>query len=216
MRSPIFPVFRLLLLTILPMGGFLLNCNPVHAQESASLSERQKQVEAYLTEFAAAEFRAVYPRIYQALINALNKLPEEVFVDVTDRASPVIFINSITSGIARYANSKEFYFNDGDLPALQDGFYLVILGDELNNSEHVGAIEGVILHELAHDFLKHLRAPKHNCEMEREANRLVKSWGYAKEYEQASEAFGAKHPGDSPCADYFRKQEELKNQSQSQ
>lgn len=191
-------------------------CPLAGADEAAAVSGRPSQVEAYLDEFAAAEFKTVYPRIYQALTNALNKLPEEVYLDVTGRASPVIFINSITSGIARFANSKEFYFKGDEPPAFQEGFYLVVLGDELNNTENIEAIEGVILHELAHDFLKHLRAPKHNCDMEREANRLVKSWGYAKEYEQASEAFGAKHPGDSPCADYFRKQEELKSQSQSQ
>lgn len=194
------------------MMGILLGTglfSPVlYASESKTLLKRQKQVEAYLDEFAAAEFKTVYPRIYQALQNALTKLPDEVFRDVTNRKSPVVFVNTISTGIARYAHSTEFYFKEGDRRAFHDGFYLMVLGDELNNTADVEAIEGVILHELAHDYLKHLRAPKHNCEMEREANRLVKNWGYAKEYEKASETFGAKVPGDSPCVEYFRKQEE--------
>ena len=43
--------------------------------------------------------------------------------------------------------------------------------------------------------------------MEREANRLVKEWGYELEYNRASEVFGAKHKGDSPCVNYFTEKE---------
>lgn len=198
----------------------LTGCTTAHSScclKPEAAAGRAKQVEAYLDEFAASEFKNGYTNIYKALKNALTKLPEDVFKDVTSRESPVVFVNSITSGIARYAHSTEFYFHEGDPRAFQEGFYLMILGDELNNSNDIEAIEGVILHELAHDYLKHLRAPKHNCEMEREANRLVKTWGYAKEYEKASEVFGAKNAGDSPCVDYFRKQEEeIKKKTSSQ
>ncbi|MBP9855426.1 MAG: hypothetical protein KBD53_11220 [Candidatus Omnitrophica bacterium] len=203
-----FPHFSRVFLTFV-LVGLTCACSLSQSQVTAPLSsQRQEQVEAYLNEFSAGEFRGYYTNIYQALTNALNKLPDDVFQDVTDRKSPVVFINTITTGIARYANSKEFRFIGDEPPAFQEGFYLMVLGDELNDSNNIPAIEGIILHELAHDYLKHLRAPKHNCEMEREANRLVKAWGYTKEYEAASKEFGAKKPGDSPCKDYFEKQEE--------
>ena len=71
-----------------------------------------------------------------------------------------------------------FIFRKVIFPAFQDGFYIIFLGSELNNAPNPKAIEGVILHEIAHDYLDHLKADKHSCEMEREANRLVQQWGY--------------------------------------
>ncbi len=187
--------------------GFMSGCASTRQYSEPMSDLRRQQTAAYMSEFVSGSFRSYYTNIGKALENALNKLPEDVFAEVTDRRSPVIFINSVTSGIARYANGMEFHFRPDDKPALQDGFYLIVLGDQMNNFDDVSAIEGVILHEIAHDYLKHLRAPKHNCEMEREANRLVMSWGYEPEYRAASDAFGAKKTGDSPCADYFAKKE---------
>lgn len=209
---------RLFLTSILLLS--LSSCATTTQNWSQPLTpQRQEHVTAYMNEFASGSFRSFYTNIGQALENALNKLPEDVFADVTDRRSPIIFINSVTSGIARYANGMEFFFRPQDQAALQDGFYLIVLGDQMNNFDNVEAIEGVIAHEIAHDWLKHLRAPKHNCEMEREANRLIMDWGYEDEYRQASETFGAKKKGDSPCADYFAKkelQEKSQNPAQNQ
>jgi len=120
---------------------------------------------------------------------------------VTNRRRPIIFLHSYSSGIARYANSTEFIVEKNDPPIFQDGFFIIILGDELNVADDIQAIEGIILHEITHRYLEHLSAEELGCQMEREANRLVKQWGYEKEYLLASETFGAKKKGDSPCAE---------------
>ena len=167
-----------------------------------SISKNRKEhVQLYLEEFVSGRFRSSYPQIYTALTNAFEKLPEDVFFTITDRERPIIFVLAITSGIGRYANSTEFIMRESDPPTFQDGFYLVTLADELDDAPTPAAIEGVLLHEMAHRYLEHLRAGAFSCEMERETNRLVKKWGFEKEYNAASKAFGSKKKGDSPCQD---------------
>jgi len=166
---------------------------------------RREQAKRYVDEFADGRFRVSYPKIYQALIDAFTKLPEDVFVEVTDRDRPMIFVLAITSGIARYANSTEFILREFDPPTFKDGFYIVVLGDELEGTADSKAIEGVVLHETAHRYLEHLRAEEFSCEMELETNRLVREWGFEGEYKKASGAFGSKAPGDSPCSDAGKK-----------
>jgi hypothetical protein len=157
-----------------------------------------------MREFVSGSLK-YYPNIIQAIEDALNKLPDEVYEKVTHRARPIIFVNSISSGIARFAHSTQFVMEPGDPPTFTDGFYLIILGDELDG-QNTAAIEGIILHETAHRYLDHLSRPASNCDMEREANRLIKSWGYEEEYKAASQSFGAKQKGDSPCADEMMKE----------
>ena len=113
----------------------------------------------------------------------------------------MIFVDVLTSGIARTANAVQFTMRKDDPPTFQKGFYLIKLGDNLEDASDVEAIEGVIFHELAHRILEHLSSGKFSCDMEREANRLVKKWGFEKEYTKASGEFGHKEPGDSPCHD---------------
>jgi len=170
-------------------------------QPRTSHLSKERLVKEYVDEFASGLFENSYPQIYQALLNALNKLPDDVYTTVTDRRRPIIFLHSYSSGIARYANSTEFIVEKNDPPTFQDGFYIVILGDELNTAGDVQAIEGIILHETAHRYLEHLSTEELGCQMEREANRLVKQWGYEEEYLKASYTFGAKKKDDSPCQD---------------
>ncbi len=166
---------------------------------------RGEQAKRYVDEFADGRFRVSYPKIYKALIDAFTRLPGDVFAEVTDRDRPMIFVLAITSGIARYANSTEFILRESDPPTFKDGFYIVVLGDELEDAADPKAIEGVVLHETAHRYLEHLRAKEFSCEMERQTNRLVKEWGFEGEYKKASGAFGSKAPGDSPCSDAGKK-----------
>lgn len=162
---------------------------------------RQQGVQQYLGEFASGQFPSSYPQIYTALTHALEKLPEDIFLTLTDRDRPILFVVSMTSGIGRYANSTEFVMREDDPPTFQNGFYLVTLSDELDAAFDPLAIEGILFHEMAHRYLEHLKKAEFSCEMEREANRLVKQWGFEKEYQKASEIFGSKTEGDSPCKD---------------
>lgn len=155
-------------------------------------------VENYLHEFASEDFTSLYPKIYQALKVALTHLPQEVFVQVTDRKRPILIVPAISSGIARFARSTEFTIQEDDPPTFTEGVYLIILGDELNAAEDIQSIEGIILHEIAHRYLEHLKED-FSCEMEREANQLVKSWGFEEVFAKARETFGSKSPADSPC-----------------
>ena len=166
---------------------------------TAGDQSRSAQVEKYLNEFSGSEFKVDYPQIYQALNAVFMKLPNDVFIAVTNPKRPVIFVSNISSGIARYAHSTEFIKTKK--ATFADGFYLITLADELNAMDDVEAIEGIIFHELAHRYLEHLRKPTFSCEMEREANRLVKAWGFEKEFLKAKKRFGSEKVGDSPCQD---------------
>jgi len=172
-----------------------------------SLNDREEMAKQYLSEFASGNILHNYPKVRTALLNALQKLPLDVYLTVTERARPIIFIDYYTDGIAQYAGSMEFSMRETDPPTLDDGFFIIRLGDGLNDATDIEAIEGIVLHETAHRFLEHLRnTEKHPCEREIEANRLVKEWGYEEEYKKASEEFGAKTEGDSPCQEWLKQQ----------
>ena len=179
--------------------GLIFLAVPSFAQKEKPSLNRTKIVEQYLTEFGDGSLKN-YPKIQEAIIGALNQLPLPVFLSVTDRKHPIIFIVNITSGIAKYANSTEFNQEKGKPPAFKKGFYMIKLGDELEGVGTVTAIKGIVAHEIAHRYLNHLQM-EFNCNMERDANREIRSWGFEKEYLAAKELFGAKHKGDSPCHD---------------
>lgn len=165
------------------------------------IDDRDEMAKQYLMEFASGILLSNH-KAKTALKNALVKLPKDVFLDVTDRSRPIIFLDHYTKGIARFASSKEFRMRDEDPPTFSDGFYIIQIGSELiDKAQGTEGIEGVILHEIAHRVLEHLRQPASSCEFERDANRLVIKWGYEVEYKKASELFGAKKKGDSPCKD---------------
>ncbi|MCA9401133.1 MAG: hypothetical protein KC713_05865 [Candidatus Omnitrophica bacterium] len=163
-----------------------------------ALNARSEIVDEFASEFIPGGLIRGYPKTFEAIRNVLNKLPEEPFKKVIDRGRPVIFLDVASGGIARYANAIDFYFRPGDPAAFEKGFYLIKLGEELEEADDVQQIEGIIAHELTHHVLDHLRGPV-DCDTEREANRLVKKWGFEEELKKASERFGAKKPEDSPC-----------------
>jgi hypothetical protein len=170
----------------------------MNSNAGSVLKQSHPTSQEYFEEFVSPEI-VFYPNIYQALKNVFSKLPKEVLDKVTKRDHPILFIPTISTGIARYAHSIEFNLEKNKPRAFQSGFYLIMLGDELNQIGDVSAIEGVIFHEIAHRYLDHARNPNPGCELEKEANRLVKKWGFEVEYKKASAAFGHKEPGDSPC-----------------
>lgn len=185
---------RLTLLILIAFSGCAFHHNP------KALITRETRAQSYLDTHVSIDLKNS-PNIHQALQNVFLKLPDDVFNEVTDHKRPVIFLGSYTTTIARYARSHQFLVTPTDhKDTLNDGVYIIILADELNSSS-VEAIEGIIYHELAHRYLEHLLKSSLNCDVEREANRLVKQWGFEKEFSAASNELGAKLPGDSPCRD---------------
>lgn len=167
-----------------------------------SLNNREEIVREYLGEFSSQFFIQSSPKIYTALQNALQKLPREVFCSITDRSRPVLFTEYHTTGTGRFANSSEIIATDDDVPAFQNGLTIVKLSTELEGAQEEKAIEGVILHELAHRFLEHGKKELHTCEMEKEANHLVMQWGFGDEFQKAKETFGRPEKGtEAPCGE---------------
>jgi hypothetical protein len=162
---------------------------------------RKANVQRYFDQFFPPGIAEDYPKIYKAVYEVFMKLPENVFNEITKHEYPVLFTINMTSGIGRFANSTQMSVHKKDHETLREGFYLIKLSDELEHTPDFEAIEGIVFHELGHRYLNHLRQPIFSCEMEREANRLVKKWGFEKEYKKAKEAFGSKTPSDSPCHD---------------
>ena len=177
-----------------------VNCSFLQKTSNSSF-DRKKYVREYLDFAFGRGSDKSYPKIYQAISNALNEIPEDVLEKVSNPKHPVIFTVNITSGIARWANSSEFNLTVNTERALDNGFYLIKLADELENTSDVESIEGIVLHELSHNYLDHLKREQFSCEMEREANRLVKKWGFEEKFLKAKAMFGSKVQGDSPCRD---------------
>ena len=179
---------------------FCCSCSFLKKPSSQSF-DRKKYVHEYLDFAFGRGSDTSYPKIYQAISNALNEIPEDVLEKVSNPKHPVVFTVNITTGIARWANSSEFDLTVNKEHAFDNGFYLIKLADELENTSDIESIEGIVLHELSHDYLDHLKREQFSCEMEKEANRLVKKWGFEEKFLKAKAAFGSKVQGDSPCRD---------------
>ncbi len=162
------------------------------------LNDREENVTEYLSEFAPFGWPQMYPNLFRALKNVLVKLPSEAFFIVTNRKHPVVFTEYHTSGVARFANTSGIVSFPDDPPAFGEGLCIVKFSSELNASDDISAIEGVIFHELAHVVLGHLSAGSYTLDMEKDANHLVKDWGFGKEYAKAKEKFGSHAEGTSP------------------
>ncbi len=155
--------------------------------------ERAKAVDAYLAEFSAGSF--MNSRIGPAIREVMIRLPEEALIKVMDRRRPVLFVDVYSSGTARFASSSEVIVTEKDVPAFQQGMTLLKISDALGEGSK-DAIMGIVAHEIAHRVLDHLRKNHVSCQAEREANRLIKSWGFTKEFEAASQEFGNAKVGD--------------------
>jgi len=164
-------------------------------------NDRKEVVKEYLGEYCSQGFIQHSPKIYAAIKNAFYGLPWDVFLSVTSRARPTLFTEYHYSGMGRFANSSEVYSFQDDAPSFMDGMTIIKLSTELELSDSVDAIEGIVLHEIAHRYLEHAKNKTELCRREKEANHLVKEWGFEKEFEEAKKKFG--DPND-PLKEYCK------------
>jgi len=169
------------------------------ANDISPNQSRPELVQHYLNEFCSISFPMHYPKTYKAIQHVLNKIPDDVFLAVTERRRPILFTEYHTTGIGRFANSSEIFVLPDDVPAFQDGMTIIKLSAELESADSSQAIEGVIAHELAHRFLEHILKKTERCQREKEANHLIQDWGFAEEFELARKKFGRKDGVKSGC-----------------
>ncbi len=175
------------------------------------MDDREEMAKQYLNEFASGNIFQSYPKIANALLNVLQKMPYDAYLQITERSRPILFIDYYTGGIAKYAGSLEFTMRETDPPTFMNGFWIIRLGDGLNEANDIKSIEGVIAHEIAHRVLENLKnTNSHPCEREIDANALVKEWGFSEEFQKASDEFGAKNETDSPCQIWIKEQNQKK------
>jgi len=152
--------------------------------------DRAEIAAQYLSEFCSQSFIQHFTKVYDGIKNALMKIPYDIFLEITDRSKPMLFSETYSSGMSRYAGSSNIRTFPDDAPAFMDGLTIVKLSVEMNKARDVQAIEGVILHEIAHRVLKHSLVQVYSKEYERAANQQVIDWGYEKEFLKAKEQFG--------------------------
>lgn len=160
------------------------------------IDDRTEIVEEYLQEFCSLQ---PFPVIFTAIKNVLLKMPYADFLRVTDRRRPIIFTEFYDSGTARFASSQEYIVEPGNPPCCSEGFTLIKVGLGLGAAASPGPIEGVMAHEIAHRVLDHVRNGKVSCTAEREANALIKEWGFREEFKAASSLFGGKEGDPASC-----------------
>jgi len=158
--------------------------------ESWSVNDREEVVKEYISEFVSLGFNKGSSKIFKAIEGVLAKIPRQVFLSVTDRKHPVLFTEYYFEGMSRFANSSEVIVLKDDPPTFTEGVTIIKLSSELNLADSIQEVEGVILHELAHSYLRHGMNEGRDSELEKEANRLIKEWGFIVEFEKASKRFG--------------------------
>jgi hypothetical protein len=172
---------------------FAAGCSLVSTRPDPAVpEERQEMVEAYLSEFCSSNFKE--GRIATAIRQVMMRLPAEALLKVLDRRRPVLFTEIYDAGTARFASTSEIIVTPYDKPAFQEGMTILKISTALEKGP-TEAIMGIVAHELAHRVLDHVRRGEVSCDAEREANRLIKSWGFTKEYEAASKEFGHEKEG---------------------
>ncbi len=186
-----------------PMDGDPKDIVTFHIQDEKisgwSFNDRPEVIKEYLSEFCSMAIIHGMPKIYEAIVDTFKKVPFDVFLQITDRRRPVLFTEYYDSGTARFANSSEMISRPDDAPAFEEGMTLIKLGVALEGAETPDAIEGVIAHELAHRVLEHSQKGNFTCTAEREANALIKKWGFEEEFAQASKVFGHQAGDSASC-----------------
>lgn len=163
---------------------------------SWKVNDRPEIIKEYLREFSSLQG---FPLIHTAISNVLFKMPYKDFLYVTNRKRPIILTEYYDSGTARFASSQEFIVFENDPPCCSEGFTLIKLGLGLGAAKTPEAIEGIVAHEIAHRVLEHIKKGNVNCDAERAANRLIKQWGFTKEFEEAKKLFGTRHGDPAGC-----------------
>ncbi len=183
-----------------PARGVTLNLITFHLSqgvvESWAKDDRDEVITEYLGEFCSLQG---FPKIYTAIKDVLKKIPYKDFLNVTSRRRPVIFVEVYDSGTARFASSQEMIISQQEPPCCQEGFTLMKLGLGLDGGKSSTEIEGVVAHELAHRVLDHIINGNVDCNAEREANALIKKWGFGEEFKAASAAFGQRKGDPVSC-----------------
>jgi hypothetical protein len=181
-RSPWLAVLVLAFSVLLPGAGWgQLLLYPEMPDDRAEMVDRHM-----------AEFSSEIPKeatLGQAIREVLMRLPPETLLKLLDRRKPVIFTEMYDSGTAQFASTTEYNLEPQDIPAMQNGVTILKLSSTLNNGSKEAAM-GIVAHELAHRALEHVRRGRVTAEAEAEANALVKTWGFEKEYFAASHEFG--------------------------
>lgn len=161
--------------------------------------DRKEVIREFLGEFCSQGIEHGMPKIFEAINDVLERISLKDFINVTDRDRPVMFTEYYDSGTARFANTAELFAAEEDAPAFRKGLTIIKLSSALNDADSATPIKGVLAHELAHRILEHAKKPRLSCDDEREANRLIKQWGFGEEFKQASKAFGRKEGEPSSC-----------------
>jgi len=163
------------------------------------VGDRAEVVREYLSEFCSQAFIHKYKQVYQGIVHVLKKIPNDVFLALTDRSRPVVFSEVHAAGLGRLANSSDIRVLPDDPPTFSQGVWLIKLSTELNEADSVEQIAGVVAHELAHRILEHGIAEEYDELLERKANALLFEWGFKKEFQAAKDKFGAYHMQSAPA-----------------
>ncbi len=169
-----------------------IGCGGTQRLNPLIVEQREMMVDRYMAEFSSGVFKE--SKIGPAIREVLMRLPVDDLRTVMNRRRPVVFVEAYDAGTARFVSSSEMILTKKDAPAFQEGMTIVKISTGLESGS-ADAIKGIVAHELAHRVLDHVRSGKVSCQSEREANHLVKSWGFVKEYEAASKEYGRAKEG---------------------
>ena len=188
-----------------PLKGTALHTVTFHLEQGMvvgwALDDRNEVITEYLGEFCSQGIVRGMPKIFTALEDVLRRIPLPDFLNVTDRRRPVLITEYYDAGTARFANTSEIIASEEDAPAAERGLTIIKLSSALNEADSPAPIKGVLAHELAHRVLDHARQGGGSCKKEREANRLIKKWGFTEEYKEASHFFGHKDGDPASCSE---------------
>ena len=90
-----------------PQGMITFHFNKEKLQDW-SVNDRKEVVEEYLGEFCSQGIVQGDPKTHTAIKNVLEKIPQEVFLAVTQRTRPVLFTEFYDAGTARFASHATF------------------------------------------------------------------------------------------------------------
>ncbi|MBF0386392.1 MAG: hypothetical protein HQL20_00885 [Candidatus Omnitrophica bacterium] len=164
-----------------------------------ALDDRSEVVLEYLGEFCSQGILNGMPKIHEALTDVFMRIPQADFLQVTDRHRPVLITEYYDAGTARFANTSEIIASDTDALAGDKGLTIIKLSSALNDADSAEPIKGVLAHELAHRILAHALKGKVTCQDERQANQLIRKWGFTSEYKAAVRLFGRKEGDPVSC-----------------
>lgn len=144
-------------------------------------NDRREVTREYMGEFCS-EALLNSPKIRSAIRDVFERIPEEIFLFVTRRDFPALFVEYYTKGNPRLSNSGEVRILKDDPPTFGKGIWIVKINSELEQIADKAAVEAIVAHELAHRVLRQAPEKNDTAEKERAANRLIKKWGFEKEF----------------------------------